>query len=56
MPRAGRPLRILAEDVAGLERRLDLVAADGAGRVVLVLVAGSASESLELVAASGVFV
>lgn len=51
LPRAGRPLRILAEDVTGLERQLDLVAADGAGRVVLVLVAGSASESLELVAA-----
>jgi hypothetical protein len=51
LPQAGRPLRILAEDVTGLERRLDLVAADGAGRAVLVLVAGSASESLELVAA-----
>lgn len=47
--RLGRPLRVLAEDVAGLEGAIDLVAADPAGRVVLVLV-GDAGGDLELVA------
>lgn len=47
--RLGRPLRVLAEDVAGLEGAIDLVAADPAGRVVLVLVADAGGD-LELVA------
>jgi hypothetical protein len=47
--RLGRPLRVLAEDVAGLEGAIDLVAADPSGRVVLVLVADAGGD-LELVA------
>jgi hypothetical protein len=46
--RMGRPLRVLAEDVCGLDGAIDLVAADPAGRVVLVLV-GEAGGDLELV-------
>lgn len=45
----GRPLRVLAEDISGLDRALDLVCADPAGRVVLVLL-GAEGEDLELVA------
>jgi len=45
----GRPLRVLAEDISGLDRSLDLVCADPAGRVVLVLL-GAEGEDLELVA------
>lgn len=47
--RLGRPLRVLAEDILGLDRSLDLVCADPAGRVVVVLL-GRAGEDLELVA------
>ena len=47
--RLGRPLRVLAEDIAGLESPIDLVAVDPRGRVVLVLV-GEEGEDLELVA------
>lgn len=42
-------LRVLAEDVLGLETSLDLVAADAAGRLVLVLVAEPGRE-LETIA------
>jgi hypothetical protein len=42
-------LRVLAEDVLGLETSLDLVAADAAGRLVLVLVAAPGRE-LETIA------
>jgi hypothetical protein len=49
LARLGRPLRVLAEDVSGLDGCIDLVAADPAGRVVLVLVADEGGD-LELLA------
>jgi hypothetical protein len=47
--RLGRPLRVLAEDIAGLDGTIELVAADPGGRVVAVLLGGE-GEDLELVA------
>jgi hypothetical protein len=49
LARMGRPLRVLAEDVCGLDGAIDLVAADPAGRVVVVLL-GDETGDLELVA------
>lgn len=47
--RRGRPLRVLAEDLLGLDRRIDLLACEPDGRPVLVLL-GEEGEDLELVA------
>ncbi len=42
--RLGRPLRVIAEDFGGLESRIDLVAVEPSGRVVLVLIADEGGE------------